>query len=374
MNIAIVGAGIGGLSTALCLEKLGMRAQIFEAADELKAVGAGIILAHNAMQVYRWLGLEEALRRHGTVLTGSRITDAELKTLSMIDLARFNTRFGVEALAIHRGNLQNTLLSVLSDSPVHTGKVLRSLSGEQGCKLQFEDGSCEGFDLLIAADGLNSAVRRQLFPQSRIRPARQHCWRGIADFAFTRQYQAQLHEIWAADFRFGFVPLSAERVYWYGLSTDSHTEKALPERFQRNKDSLPAQIIAHGEATRIHYDEIRDLEPLPCWFQQSVCLLGDAAHATTPNLGQGACQAIEDAYVLSHCLQKHPPQTAFQRYQDLRMKKANGVIRQSRLFGQLAHIKNPLASALRNFTLKHTPPQLNNRQLEKLLTLAEIEA
>ena len=111
------------------------------------------------------------------------------------------------------------------------------------------------------------------------------------------------------------------------------------------------------------------LRPLKKWYKKGICLLGDAAHATTPNMGQGACQAIEDAYILAECLEKKQKDKAFAEFQKIRMSKTKYIVDTSWNFGKMAHWQNPLAIGLRNQLLKMTPSAINRLQIKKLFQL-----
>ena len=123
---------------------------------------------------------------------------------------------------------------------------------------------------------------------------------------------------------------------------------------------------------KVFKNEIIDLKPISTWYKNSVCLLGDAAHAITPNMGQGACQAIEDAYVISHYLSRYPANIAFSKYEQLRKSKADMVVNLSWRFGYLSQIRNPFVTAVRNFFMRSIPNKYNIRQSEKLYRLPKL--
>jgi 2-polyprenyl-6-methoxyphenol hydroxylase-like FAD-dependent oxidoreductase len=129
---------------------------------------------------------------------------------------------------------------------------------------------------------------------------------------------------------------------------------------------IVVQLIKTTPTNSLHVATMADLQPIKNWYTSNIVLLGDAAHATTPNLGQGACQAIEDAYALANCLAKHNNQEkAFAAYQQLRLSKANGIVRTSRLLGEVAHFSNPLATTLRNSLMRITPNFIQQQQLAR---------
>ncbi len=373
MKIAVIGAGIGGLTTALCLENLGISVNLYEQAEVMKDIGAGIILAHNAMQVYDHLGLKNDITQSGNALSSTKITTPELNAISTIDIAQFDAQYGVSSIAIHRATLMQLLTSRLKSSDIQTNKKLISIEPGQKATLTFDDASTESFDIVLAADGLNSVTRQLLFPDSVTRSANQMCWRGISDFELPVELISELNESWGKDSRFGFVCIGPDKVYWYALTAADSADARLPEVFHEDYAPIISNIISNTRESQIHLDQIRDLKPISNWHLNNVCLLGDAAHATTPNMGQGACQAIEDAHILSQCIQKYPLAEAFQHYQRLRMSKAHKIVKTSWVLGKLAHLKNPVLSTLRNFMLRHTPAKLNTKQLASILTLAKVD-
>jgi 2-polyprenyl-6-methoxyphenol hydroxylase-like FAD-dependent oxidoreductase len=138
---------------------------------------------------------------------------------------------------------------------------------------------------------------------------------------------------------------------------------------------LAAELIQQTAPDQLIFAPIYDLKPIHTWTRGRVCLLGDAAHATTPNLGQGACQAIEDAWVLYRLLSHHSLDDAFNRYPGLRRAKAHSVVHTSWRIGRISQSRNPLLAGLRNFTLRYlTPQSVQRRQLHRLFRLADVDA
>jgi 2-polyprenyl-6-methoxyphenol hydroxylase-like FAD-dependent oxidoreductase len=334
MQIDIIGAGIGGLTTAIALEQKGFRTRVFEQAQVIKPVGAGIILANNAMQVFEKLGLREEIEAKGNYISSMNLTKPNLKPLSKVDLKYFEKKYGVRNIAIHRGTLQRLLLNKLQLTEIHLDHRLKTIDRNSPVySLRFENGQSVLSTTLIAADGLNSIVRNTLFPSNDIRDAKQICWRGVTEFNLPNQYRHELNEAWGKDDRFGFVQIDKNKVYWYALKSfhNQHNEYLLSElpQYFREYDRLVTEIISATPEQDINTSQISDLIPIDSWHKENLCLLGDAAHAMTPNLGQGACQAIEDAYVLSECLGKYDVNSALSKYQELRLPKAQRVVKTS---------------------------------------------
>ena len=377
MTIDIIGAGIGGLTTAISLEQKGIKARVFEQTEQIKPVGAGIILANNAMQVYEKLGLRRVIEENGNSISSINITKSNLKPLSKVDLTYFEQKYHTKNIAIHRGTLQQLLIDKLKSTDINLGHKLSSIDKvTNGYCLKFENGKQIQSSTVLAADGLNSIVRQNILPNNAIRKANQICWRGITQCELPLKFKNELNEAWGKTERFGFVRIAENKVYWYALKSfkKSKNEFASNDLAQYFGDyhTVIKDIINSTEKTRIHTAEISDLKPTNNWFKENVCLIGDAAHATTPNMGQGACQAIEDAYVLSECLYKYGINKSFSEYQKLRLPKAHQVVNTSWLIGKIAHLKNPILIGLRNQMLRLSPSSFNRKQNEQIFQLAEI--
>lgn len=167
MEIAIIGAGIGGLTTALVLKKAGISFTIYESADELKPVGAGIILAMNAMQVYRYLGLADTITRQGNRITAMNLTNPNFSKLSSNDLRFFEKQLNVSTIAIHRADLHKILAEEVGLEHIILGKRLKDIIAYENIHhVEFEDGTSVKARYLIGADGIRSVVRTLLFPKS----------------------------------------------------------------------------------------------------------------------------------------------------------------------------------------------------------------
>ena len=373
MSIAIVGAGIGGLTTALFLEKLGIPVHIFEQSSKIKPVGAGIILAHNAMQVFDKLGFKEPISKLGKPLTSVNIKTTKLQAINTIEMQHFDDKYAVKSIAIQRGILQQFLINQLQTKFIHLNKRVVDVKVDCQTSLLFSDGDAIEFDAVIGADGIHSIVRGTLFKGGVIRKPNQMCWRGISNTKLPLQFKNQLNELWGRGSRFGFVELSTNEIYWYGLhSSDQKLEKNDLIDYFNDYDPIVDKILSQTSFDKLFKNEIIDLKPISTWYKNSVCLLGDAAHATTPNMGQGACQAIEDAYVISHYLSRYPANIAFSKYEQLRKSKADMVVNLSWRFGYLSQIRNPFVTAVRNFFMRSIPNKYNIRQSEKLYRLPKL--
>lgn len=371
-TINIIGAGIGGLTTALTLKKRGLNVNIFESSAEIKPVGAGIILANNAMQVFQKLGIQDKIEKAGNKISFMKITDDQLTPLSVVNLSEYEQKYGVSNIAIHRGELQKILANEIGFDNINLSKRLSKIEKNRLFKLTFEDNSTIESKLVIGADGIKSVVRNQLFEKSTLRNPNQICWRGICEIDLPQKYHNELNEAWGKGKRFGFVKISDKKVYWYALTNSKNVEISnvnLTEYFSEFHSDI-LNILSATKKEQIIVSDIFDLKPIDKWQNENVCIVGDAAHATTPNLGQGACQAIEDAYVLGKLLDNGMPiENTFKAYEKLRRKKAHTIVNTSWTVGKMAHIENRLGIWLRNLVMKNMPKSANKKQMDMIFNL-----
>lgn len=371
-TVNIIGAGIGGLTTALTLKQKGLNVKLFESSAEIKPVGTGIILANNAMQVFQKLGIQEKIEKVGNKISFMKITDDQLKPLSVVSLSEYEQKYKVSNIAIHRGALQKILADEIGFENINLSKRLSKIEKAELLKLTFEDNTTIESKLVIGADGLKSVVRNQLFEENTLRNANQICWRGICEIDLPIKYHNELNEAWGKGKRFGFVKISDKKVYWYALanSKNANTDNVnLTELFKEFHSDI-LQIISVTNKEQIIISDIFDLKPIKKWQSQNVCLIGDAAHATTPNLGQGACQAIEDAYVIGKLLDKGVPiEDTFLQYEMTRKRKAHKIVNTSWALGQISQWENPFAVWIRNTTLRLTPKFMNHKLMDEIFEL-----
>jgi len=371
-TVNIIGAGIGGLTTALTLKKRGLNVNIFEGSTELKAVGAGIIIANNAMQVFKELGIQDKIEKAGNKISYMKITDSQLNNISIVDLTEYEKKYGVHNIAIHRGQLQKILADEIGFDKINLSKRLSKIEKTELFKLTFEDSTSIESKLVIGADGIKSVVRSQLFEKSTLRNADQICWRGVCEIDLPQKYHNELNEAWGKGKRFGFVKISNDKVYWYALANSKNVkagEVNLQELFGVfHQDIL--NIISATTKEQIFLSDIMDIKPIDRWQSENVCLIGDAAHATTPNLGQGACQAIEDAYVLGKLLDNGMAlENTFKEYESLRRKKAHTIVNTSWMIGKMAHIESGFGIWLRNSVMRNAPKSAMKKQMDMIYNL-----
>lgn len=371
-NIAIIGAGIGGLTAALALQQKGCKVTVYEAAPEIKPVGAGIGIGNNAMQIFQALGIQSAIENVGTKVESMNITDQKLAPLSVMNLRHFEQKYGVHNVAIHRADLQKIIAQNVGFDHIKLDHQLTHIETVEGeTILHFDHQPTQKARLVIAADGIKSVVRKQFFPEATIRQAHQWCWRGVCDTQLPDRYLGKAMEAWEKGKRFGFVKVSHQKLYWYAVVNENlvSNKTEWPLLF-KNFHADVQKIIAETATKNIILHPILDLKPMRNWHYQNICLLGDAAHATTPNLGQGACQAIEDAYALAQLY--HPEKNVtsiFDAYEKHRQKKAYQMTRKSWQVGKMAHLDNDFAVFWRNLSMKSMPKFMKDKQLDAIFNI-----
>ncbi|MCC5930001.1 MAG: FAD-dependent monooxygenase [Cyclobacteriaceae bacterium] len=368
MKIAIIGGGLTGLTTALFLTKTGFECTVYESAPQLNEIGAGIWLQPNAMQIMKYLGLQERIITSGCRLERIDIGRPDLTSVKDIKNKTVIDEFGNKTVAIHRGRLQQILYEEFSKvGSIELGMPYKNHEiAQDRILVEFETKRIE-VNALLGADGIHSSVRDLLFPEAKLRDAGQVCWRGVSSFQLPADLQNLGRELWGDKIRFGFSQISNNQVYWFAVTRRKDFPKAmsvsqLADLFS-GFDAVVSEIILHTNG--IHRAELKDLKRLPSWHRSGVCLMGDAAHATTPNMGQGACQGMEDAYYLSFFLKNKPSvNDAFMAFESFRRKKVDYVVNNSWLFGKMVH--HPLGQTIMKVILKSTPERIIKKQTQHL--------
>ncbi|MBU8771490.1 FAD-dependent monooxygenase [Cytobacillus oceanisediminis] len=374
----VIGGGLGGLSAANALQQLGLDVSVYEKAAELKELGAGIVLAANAMKALDKLGLGEQVRQMGSAVKKAEIRTWDGKLLVNLPVHEQAKKYGTYSYLIHRADLQNILYQNLKPGTVILGKKLISI--EQGSKISaiFEKEEVVEGDLLIGADGVHSQVRRLLVGSTPLRYSGFTAIRGISHFDDVR-FPIELgggFEAWGHGKRFGFSHLGKGRIFWFAaintpegtLRTAQNRKKTALEHFRGWWGPIEAAIESTNEKN-ILIHEIFDRKPIKSWSQGGAILLGDAAHPMLPNLGQGGAQAIEDAIVLSRCMEKHPEnmQHAFRDYERMRIPRTTQIVRGSRVMGRFMQLENPAAIQFRNLLISTMPGSIQIKRLDWLI-------
>lgn len=360
-KILIAGGGLGGLTAAIALRQSGLDAIVFEQADELREIGAGLTVWSNATRVLKKLGLLDAALERGAVL--ERL---ELRTWRGRGLAEIRAvfEFDTPSICIHRADLLAILKGNVPEDCICLGERIEGVEQHDRCVLaRFSSGRTAEGCAVIGADGLFSVVRALVLGPSKPVYRGYHAWRGIANFTASMLRPSTAVETWGPGKRFGIEPMGRGRCFWYAtanapegaLGDQVGWKDELREAFRAWPHPIP-ELIEATEREAILKHGVFDRPPVRQWGHGCVTLLGDAAHPTTPNLGQGACMAIEDAEVLAKCLsQNRDVVTMLRRYESLRFRRTSFITLESRRIGQMGQWESPLGMALRTTLLKLTP-------------------
>ncbi|APY84703.1 monooxygenase [Streptomyces alfalfae] len=381
----IVGGGIGGLATAVALHRRGWRVEVRERAPRFTEVGAGISLWPNALRALDALGLAETVLSLGAVEHGGGVRDRRGRWLSRTDNAELERRFGHPLTVLHRADLLRALADALPADSLRSGSEVTSVREEKarpdedhGCLVvehgQQGQGRGESLpDLVVGADGLRSAVRRALWPDApEPRYAGYTAWRMVTDPL--PEPPAEGAATWGRGERFGYTALPGGRMYCFATATlpagtafDTTEHAELLRRFGSWPAPIPRLLAAVPEDAVLRHD-LYALPPLPSFVRGRAALLGDAAHAMTPNLGQGACQALEDAVTLAHCLDGAADVAAALRsYDRQRRPRTRMVTRRSARLGTLGQLAWPPAVFARDLAARLTPARATVRSMAPVL-------
>lgn len=368
--IVIIGAGIGGLTAAIALRHAGQQVEVFERADELREVGAGIALWRNALRAMATIGLADRIRPFSVphLNAGLRRWDGN----AIVDASASGQALGELGLVIHRATLQAVLADAAGRDTIRLGKTCSGVEQDAtGATARFTDGTRARGIAVIGADGLHSVVRAGLHGDEPPTYSGYTSWRSVVKFDHARLATG---ESWGPGTRFGQVPMANGDVYWFAARNAppgqraAGGEKAELRRVFAGWHAPIEALIECAQDDGILRNDIFDRPVLSRWGEGRVTLLGDAAHPMTPNLGQGACQAIEDAVALARAFgDTSDVARAIQSYEKARIRRANRIVILSRRIGQMAQWDNPVAIGLRNAFIKHVGSRLQGVQMRQVI-------
>lgn len=364
-SAVVVGGGIGGLAAAIGLRLAGWDVTVAERTDVLDDAGAGISLAANGMRALAALGVgeevEAAARRQYT--GGTRTPDG--RRLATMDGAALERELGAPIVGIPRAVLHRILREALPPTSLVIGSEVTEVDTTQPFRvLVGVGGTTLEADLLVAADGINSHLRRRLFPAH---PGPVHSGSTVLRAITERPVdglETDFEITWGHGAEFGHIAFPDGTAEWHAVLNapagvryrDPLTE--VRRRFARWHEPIPSLLTATRPEAVLHHDVNELAAPLPSYVSGRIALLGDAAHAMTPHLGQGACQALEDAVTLAAALaEARTVEGALARYDAARRPRSQTVARNARRAGRMGQqLAHPLAVGLRNAAIRLAPP------------------
>jgi len=312
MKIIIIGSGIAGLTLALACQKAGMKVKIYDKAKELRNIGGGILLWPHGIRYLEWLGVGECLHPFWLPIHGCHIIGHHGKTIFSENYAALYSLLGGSILPIDRSQLQQALLSQLAEHTLSLGKTcMRVQSDQHHAQVIFADGTKDSADIIIGADGIFSSVRKNFNANASLQYTNYCWWGGIIEQKYVPHLSVQEVYMAMTQNKLCIVwPTIGGRFMWYlpvkmpmnDLMQGNSGLHQLQRICANWNDDVHRIITAPASTKRFHLP-IHVLPPQTNWTIQRIVLIGDAAHALGPILGQGASQAIEDAFVLFQCLQ-----------------------------------------------------------------------
>ena len=357
-SAVVIGAGIGGLAAVTAVRAAGFEVRAYDAADELRPLGAGLSVWPNGVMALRALGLgdvaDEAPR------AGGALRRADGSVLAAFDPAVIASRYGAPLVGLNRTDLQTALLAAAEPGSVALGK--RATGLEQG-RVRFADGDEIAADLVVGADGLRSVIRGELRADGDPEDSGIVAFRGLSRPAG----EMPAGEWWAADAVAGLLPLAGGLAYWYVAGRGAASAAQLSGWVDRFAAPMPEIVLATATEDVLCH-RLYDRPPVERWGDGATTLLGDAAHPMLPFLGQGACSALEDAVALGEALRAHDDvPTALRAYEAARTRRTAGLVRGSRRAGSVALGGDGLRGRLRNAVLAHLPEPVRLRQLDRVI-------
>ncbi|GAA2211767.1 FAD-dependent monooxygenase [Nonomuraea monospora] len=362
MKVIIVGGGIGGLATAAAFHQRGWQVEVLERAAAFTEVGAGLTIQPNGLRALDAIGLGERLRAGGLAGPLAGIRGKRGDWLVRNDVEGLKRRFGPWA-TVHRADLVDLLRAAVPSEALRPGVDVQHVQPDGTVR---HGGGTSTADLVVGADGVHSVTRRSLWPGL---PGPRYVgyttWRLITP---PQPVEGSV-ETWGRGERFGHVPMPDGRIYCYVMANapaGSHVGLGeLRKRFARWHQPIPALLDSAQEEAVLQHDT-HELPMLPTYVSGNVAVLGDAAHAMTPNLGQGACQALEDAVTLAHAVDTLGVRAGLQAYDRTRRPRTQLIVRRSRQAGAAAHWTSTPLTTLRDTVF----PLLPNRLFARSLTPA----
>lgn len=363
-KVAIIGGGIAGLTFARCLSYNDYEIHVFEKKQAFKEVGAAISVFPNALCVMDEIGLLDTILK-----TSGKFDNVYLKTEKGNILSKSTPKSDYPVICIHRADLHKILLNdIKAYLHIDCGiKQLNNINNGQ-VELIFEDGNTSVFDAVIGADGIHSVVRKHIINDGDPVFRGYNIWRGVVKTNFDIGYAS---ETYGKGQRVGIVPIKDGVYGWWATYNEAFllddspegTKQKLKRLFGDWHHPIP-EIIENTEV--ILKNSLTDRIPHKGWTKGNITLIGDAAHPTTPNLGQGGCMAIEGAYLLAKCINKYGlTSKSYDVYENYQFPRSKEIIKESLKLGKIGQISNPVLIALRNLFFKIIPSSIAMKMIDK---------
>lgn len=369
MNVVILGAGVAGLSSGIAFLKRGIEVDIFERSSSPAVIGAGVVLWPNATLVLERLGLLQKIMQHSGAPNKMRRISSSGRMLGTLDIGIIDEKIGGPTLSISRRALIDVLYSAFLEAggTVHFGHNAIAVSQKDedvGASIWFQSALVLTPKTIIGAEGrMNSPSRQYVLGDNTPVFQKFINWIGLLDATQGDIDDKAILDFWGVGARFGVVPLSPNSAYWAaGVTTDTIGENK-PERcrdeildvFHAWPDPV-SNLVRDTPAHQINKIYVHDHDPAEKWHRNNLILVGDAAHAPLPTSGQGACQAIEDAWHIARVLDQSGRDTerAFQEFTTMRRTRTARITMAGRQFARTVFNNDPEFCRARDDASKHT--------------------
>jgi len=344
INVAILGAGVAGVSTAIALSQKGFKVSLYERHNGPANIGAGIVLWPNAVYVIEQLGVLEAMKAVSGCPDKMQRLSRENEDLGSLDINLINAHMGYSSMSILRSDFQAVLLSRLESLGItvqydqHVTNICRN--SKNLTEVHFHNGATITPDIIIGADGRMASLARK-FVYDDNTPKYQNFinWIGVFESKVDIFSEISVSDYWGVGERFGIVPVSSRKAYWAGGIASAEIDARNPASYRKELLAIfndwpesVRKMINESSESGINKIYVHDHDPVQSWHKHNLIMIGDAAHAALPTSGQGACQALEDAWHLVHCLSQSPEdiQQAFANFTQLRIEKTTSIIMSGR--------------------------------------------
>ncbi len=370
-TVAVVGAGVGGLTAAIALRAKGIDVEIFEAAPEPRATGTALGIASNATKVLRSLDIDLTTDAFCSALEHFELRTARGTLIRALPGAAIIDETGHPFVSIHRNELIRTLRNAAADTPIHYGAEVVDVGIDRyGVRATCADGTEVRAGVMIGADGFGSAVRSMVAGEQAPSEYGYVCWLATVRFSHPRIAPGYTGHYWGRGQRFGLIDIGGGMAYWWGT-------KNMPAAKARDWDGDKPDILSVFDGWAPEVVEAIERTPadaiisvpgqdrpfLKQWGRGPITLLGDAAHPMLTSRSQGASSAVEDGYVLAEAFARIPDAVeALRAYEDRRRDRAEMLVRSSRRLNRLEQAQNPIACAARYLGLRYAPMRTFTRQ------------
>jgi FAD-dependent urate hydroxylase len=352
MKITIIGAGMAGLTTGIALKKFGHEVDIYEQTEIIRPVGAAISLWSNGVKCLNYLGLNQQVAKLGGQMDNLAYVDGLTgDVMTQFSLYPLIEEVGQRPYPVSRAELQNMLMDEFGRDRIHLGKKMVALKDSgKAVTVSFADGTELTTDLLVGADGTHSMTRAYVLDETvERRYAGYVNWNGLVDICNELAPADQWTTFVGEGKRASLMPVADNRFYFFfdvplpvGLDNDRSQYKTLLKEYFQGWCPQVQHLIDCMDEQKTNRVEIHDIEPFANFYKGNVVMVGDAAHSTTPDIGQGGCQAMEDAIYLARALQINTLglQDALRRYQNKRNERANELVLRARKRCDVTHMKD----------------------------------